>query len=108
MPNFASVHDLFTLHERKFNRVNVGSWPINPDKVINDNPFLGIEVKNDASGVFILGGMNDMVANDDLLMITGNEAVIIFNGERWFNLFDKNRTEEELRATGTFYDPREL
>lgn len=48
------------------------------------------------------------VANGDLLMITGNEEVILFNGERWFNLLDKNRTGEDLRATGAFYGPREL
>ncbi len=56
----------------------------------------------------IPSGTNNMVANDDLLMITGNDEVIIFNGERWFVVFDKNQSEEELRQQGIFYDPRKL
>ncbi len=51
--------------------------------------------------------INDMIANEELLMLTGNESVILFDSNRWFNLFDKNKTEEELREKGTFYDPRE-
>lgn len=49
-----------------------------------------------------------MVASDDLLMLIRSDRVVLYDGSNWFNLFDKNKTEEALRATGTFYDPREL
>lgn len=49
-----------------------------------------------------------MTANDDLLLLTDTDRAIIFNGERWFVIFDKNQSEEQLRQQGVFYDPREL
>ncbi|MDP8162932.1 hypothetical protein QJU89_07535 [Pasteurella skyensis] len=48
-----------------------------------------------------------MVTSEDLLMIMDSDRVVLFDGNHWFNLFDKNKTEEELREKGTFYDPRE-
>ncbi|MBS9782948.1 MAG: hypothetical protein KGV46_00130 [Pasteurella sp.] len=108
LPYTASVYGMAVYQDNDLKAVKVGSFTINPEKIINDNPLWGIETKNMDTNVFIPSGINDMVANDELLMITGNDEVILFNGERWFNLFDKNRSEEELRATGTFYDPREL
>ncbi len=63
---------------------------------------------NGSEKVCIPSSINNMVANDDLLMITGDDKVIIFNGERWFVIFDKNQSEEQLREQGIFYDPREL
>ncbi len=67
-----------------------------------------IKLENAEIGVRIPAGDNNMIANEDFLMITGNDNVILFDGNRWFNLFDRNKTEEKLRETGTFYDPREL
>ncbi|MBS9782950.1 MAG: hypothetical protein KGV46_00140 [Pasteurella sp.] len=109
LPSLASAAGLYAMgSDNKIRQVSVGSIRYNPNKVIDGNPLFGLESKNDNDNVFIPSGMNDMVVSDELLMITGNDKVILFNGERWFNLFDKNRSEEELRATGTFYDPREL
>ncbi|MDP8171595.1 hypothetical protein QJU96_09905 [Pasteurella skyensis] len=107
LPMFASAYGMAVYRDDKLQEVKVGSFSINPEKIINDNLLLGVETKNMDTNVFIPGGINDMVANDELLMITGNDEVILFNGERWFYLFDKTRSEEELREKGTFYDPRE-
>ncbi len=51
-------------------------------------------------------GFHTLRANDDYLILIGDDAVLLFNGKHWSVLFDKNQTEEELREQGIFYDPR--
>ncbi|MBS9782945.1 MAG: hypothetical protein KGV46_00115 [Pasteurella sp.] len=108
LPDAASAIGLYCYRNDIIKQVPVGNIQIKPKKTISNNPLLNLEFTNAEVQVFIPGGLNDMMANDDLLMITGGNAVILFDGNRWFNLFNKNKSEEELRATGTFYDPREL
>ncbi len=102
----ASTHGLFVLEEEKINNVKVGYTKLNLEKMRKDDTVV-FERQYEECKVFIPSGINNMVANEDLLIITGESRVILFDGNKWFNLFDTEKTEKQLRATGTFYDPRE-
>ncbi len=99
----ASVDGLFVYDNQRIEKVKVGHMSINLDSMIGNDLQTAIDIENSEIGVTIPAGINSMVANDKLLAITGDDNVILFDGNRWFNLFDKNRTEKELRESGTFY-----
>ncbi len=108
LPQFASSTGLFVLENDEIKPVEVGHFSINVDDIKDDDIRTAMKLENTEVKVHIPAGNTDMFASEDLLMITGDDRVILFDGTRWFNLFDKNKTEEELRENGTFYDPREL
>ncbi len=107
LPKYADTKGLFCLENGEIKPIEVGYLRDN-EKETKLQGRLVLEEINPHIKVKIPAGNTDMIASKDLLMITGNDSVILFNGNRWFNLFDRNKTEEELRASGTFYDPREL
>ncbi len=109
LPKYASSSGLYVFESGKITEIELGKTTIDLEKMkANETDNLIFKHENISSSVSIPAGMNTMISNNDLLMITGDNSVILFDGNRWFNLFDKNKTEEELRASGTFYDPREL